>query len=815
MENYLFYCLLPDDDYLSVYEQVVQEHGKIDQTIMHCIFVGPPGVGKSSLLKRLIRRELDKIRTSTQVVEKSVQVEVRDVVTHVAEVNVSGLDWQVIEDPTTQAHRLIGQLPEKTTTTTSQDLKGQHSKQKNQRSGKDSSPNLPVEKPSDTQTTDSCAWETSDSQITNPPGDGTQIINPPTPETNDTQITNPPTQVTNDNKPSNPPTQEANDNQTSNPTAQEANDSQTSNSETSRPPPQEVNNSQTSNLPAQEANDSQISNSPAKKSHMINLLAQKPNGSPPSNSDPRLKEFLRDVLKKKGVPERCIDKWTLYLTDSGGQPEFQELLPALVVGPCVFFVVFPLHKDLNEPYPVQYMTPNKCTKEYVSSLTIKEDIMRSLASIASTQYANENEEPKEKERVQVLLVATFKDEIPEKEERKRRLKQLADLVRETDAFRHGMIVSPSKTKMVFTIDNKSDEKAKKGAKKIRDAFGAIAKKFKVSTPSTWLIFGILVQHVYAEHKVIGKEQCFKLAQECGIQHEEFEAALEFLCKQTGMVHYYKEPSELSTIVIRDPQHLFTRVNELVERTFDFQQTYNLQCTEDFENKGIFSVTDYESLTEEHSSSKLTPSMLLKLLEQLKVVVPLGNREKYFMPCAITHLTEASSSNSRCSAIIPPLLIRFESGYCPKGLFGVLVACIVNKPVAGYKLRLDKTDTCITRDAICFGIGQNELLLKITPTYIYIELKTKDTSFLAKRSSLCNDIRKCIEYYIERACETLHYSCSTKYRLSFPCQCSQEEKFHPAELSKGHIFHCTQSGEKSDMLVNQQCHVWLPEVSMYL
>ena len=781
----MFYCLLPDDDYLSVYEQVVQEHGKIDQTIMHCIFVGPPGVGKSSLLKRLIRRELDKIYTSTQVVEKSVQVEVRDlkvrdVVTHVAQ--VSGLDWQVIEDPITQAHRLIGQLPEKTTTKTSQDLKGQHSKQKNQQSGKDSSPNLPVEKPSDTQTTDSCAWETSD-------------------------ITNPSTQVTNDTKISNPPAQEANDNQTSNPTAQEANDSQTSNnnnSETSRPPAQEVNNSQTSNLPAQEANDS----------HMIDLLAQKPKGSPPSNSEPWLEEFLRDVLKKKGVPERCIDKWTLYLTDSGGQPEFQELLPALVVGPCVFFVVFPLHKDLNKPYPVEYMTLNKCTKEYVSSLTIKEDIMRSLASIASTQYADENEEPKEKERVQVLLVATFKDEIPEKEERKRRLKQLADLVRETDAFRHGMIVSPSKTKMVFTIDNKSDEKAEKGAKKIRDAFGAIAKKFKVSTPSTWLIFGILVQHVYAEHKVIGKEQCFELAQECGIQHEEFEAALEFLCKQTGTVHYYKEPSELSTIVIRDPQHLFTRVNELVEKTFDFQQTYTPQCTEDFEKKGIFSVTDYERLTEEHCSSKLTPSMLLKLLQKLKVVVPLGNREKYFMPCAITHLTEASSSNSRCSAIIPPLLIRFESGYCPKGLFGVLVASIVKEPVAGYKLRLDKTDTCITRDAICFGIGQNELLLKITPTYIYIELKTNDTSFLAERSSLCNDIRKCIDYNIERACETLHYSCSKKYRLSFPCQCSQEEKFHPAELRKGHIFHCTQSGKKSDMLVNQQCHVWLPEVSMY-
>ena len=58
-----------------------------------------------------------------------------------------------------------------------------------------------------------------------------------------------------------------------------------------------------------------------------------------------------------GLPQN-INPWTLYLTDSGGQPEFQELLPALVVGPCVFFVVLPLNKELNEKYKVEYMRPD-------------------------------------------------------------------------------------------------------------------------------------------------------------------------------------------------------------------------------------------------------------------------------------------------------------------------------------------------------------------------------------------------------------------------------------------------------------------------
>ena len=67
----LFYA---DDYYLSVCEQAMRESEKTDQTIMHCIFVGPAGVGKSTLLKRLLCMKLDPTRTSTLLAEKSVQV---------------------------------------------------------------------------------------------------------------------------------------------------------------------------------------------------------------------------------------------------------------------------------------------------------------------------------------------------------------------------------------------------------------------------------------------------------------------------------------------------------------------------------------------------------------------------------------------------------------------------------------------------------------------------------------------------------------------------------------------------------------------
>ena len=379
----------------------------------------------------------------------------------------------------------------------------------------------------------------------------------------------------------------------------------------------------------------------------------------------------------------------LYLTDSGGQPEFQELSPALVVGPCVFFVVLPLNKELNEKYEVEYMRPDdqKYIQKYLSSLTLQEDLMRSLASIASTKYKDKDGK---EVKPRVMLIATFKDKVPLEGDCQRKLKDLEALVKETDAFHQGMIVDASETQMVFTINNVSNEESARDTKEIRDAFQIIADDFHVHIPSPWLFFSLLVQHEYADDSVISRQDCFEVAKECGICDEtEFEAALQFLHRQTGVLHYYKEPPELSQIVIKDPQYLFSQVNQLVEKTFAFVKTCCSQCTNDFK-KGIFKLTDYETLTAKSSQSKLNPSMLLKLLQHLNVAVPLDNK-RYFMPCVIAHLGEDPAIGHTQSATIPPpLLITFKSGHCPKGLFGVLIACIANKQVVNCKLNLDES-----------------------------------------------------------------------------------------------------------------------------
>ena len=83
------------------------------------------------------------------------------------------------------------------------------------------------------------------------------------------------------------------------------------------------------------------------------------------------------------VQELLHNSTTLYCTDTGGQPGFQEVLPALIAGPVLFLFVFNLSTGLNSTYNVMFRTPSQQLQAYTSSFTVKELFVQFVTSIAS------------------------------------------------------------------------------------------------------------------------------------------------------------------------------------------------------------------------------------------------------------------------------------------------------------------------------------------------------------------------------------------------------------------------------------------------
>ena len=176
----------------------------------------------------------------------------------------------------------------------------------------------------------------------------------------------------------------------------------------------------------------------------------------------------------------------VYLTDTGGQIEFQEVLPLLVSGPSVFFLVFRLDRDLNKQVMVEYVRSTGATSEpYQSNFTVKEALLQSLASIASMgTYVSRGEQVPL--RSKVFFVGTHKDKVSQ-EQIDYTDHSLKQMVKSTGLYRKGIIQNASKDRMLLAVNNLSDDNS--DVQLVQAAVERVGGQgdFKVRAPPSWLI----------------------------------------------------------------------------------------------------------------------------------------------------------------------------------------------------------------------------------------------------------------------------------------------------------------------------------------
>ena len=548
--------------------------------------------------------------------------------------------------------------------------------------------------------------------------------------------------------------------------------------------------------------------------------------------------------------------WMVYLTDTGGQIEFQELLPLLVSGPSVFFLVFRLDHDLNKRFTVEYVRPNGTTSEpYQSNFTVKEALLQTLASIASMGtyvYMGRGKEQVPL-RPEVFFVGTHMDKVS-RAKINRIDRTLRHMVKSTGLYREGMIQFASESRILLAVNNLSDDDS--GIQQVREAVERLGSRgsFKVTAPPSWLIFSLTIrQH---KDRILNYEQCFEVARQCGItSREELNEALWFLHTKVGLIRHFQGEGleDLQEIVFQDPQVLFDQITDLVVETFTFDKADPV-VREDFKKKGIFPFSTFEKISA-GSDHLLTPSRLVKLLEHLHIIAPLEKEEekeeeegkdekeretekRYFMPCILAHAQPAEVSSwlewisraltavFRRSAEQSPnnssLLVSFRCGYCPKGLFAALVVYLLAKARShGHKWTLQRDQ--IFKDQISFLVRPYDTVsITVQPKFFEITC----TPALSKSShnrhfpltTTCGEVRRCIVAGIREVTSALHYTSDAAHYLAFYCPGNHRgpdpKEPHPAEINFHDDRPCTLQcvlGERGTFELPPGHERWFPEV----
>ena len=498
-----------------------------------------------------------------------------------------------------------------------------------------------------------------------------------------------------------------------------------------------------------------------------------------------LEIFKRAVKLRRmdALREHLESSWSLYLTNTGGQLEFQELLPFLVCGPSVFFITFPLDKNLYEHYTVRYQYPDGSEKTYPSPSTLMDEILQTLATIAALDCTGPrhgiNLKPK------VFFVGTHKDQIPQSsiDEIIQKIdSQLQEKVKCTSLYHQGSIQFAIGTQqLMFAVNNLDTSDT--DFQKIRSALQQTierSEEFTIKCPSTWLIFSLVLRAKHKSSQVLSYDECFAIAQGCGISDRtELNKALFFIHSRLGLVRYFCV-EELNTLVVIDPQILFDTITKLIAETF-ISDHVDVNEIEQFQKKGIFSLKLIERVSKKsHSDAQLPLKWLLKLLNHLRIAaffIDKKGNQMCFFPSVLCHALERQPQKHVERPIKPPpsLLIAFKSGFCPRGIPGTLIKYLMTNEMKS-QISWELYSSRVFRNQVSFSVGPCDIMLIIQPTHLEVRFDPEsDAVDNSEVKETCEETFIQIQQAMKDVTKGYH---ECDYYFTFYCTRPECNKCHP-------------------------------------
>ena len=492
-----------------------------------------------------------------------------------------------------------------------------------------------------------------------------------------------------------------------------------------------------------------------------------------SPRDIRLSRIIKNAIQNAKRKLKALkEPWTLYLSDIGGQLEFQELIPALTNGPSLHFIIIAAHINLNSKCPVEYLHRNgQQSVPYCSNYTIKENVLQQLATIMSTGKGDQT--PK------VVFFLTFKDQVTAQQLIKID-QELQEVVMATKAYDSGAIEFAEESLLCHPINNRSPDK--EDLLRIRKTIERIGKRnktYQIVTPYTWLYFGIALREV--KEKVLSYDSCLNIGKCCGINtKEEVDSALKFLHYNLGVIRHFSEVPELQDIVIKEPQLLFDIVTGLVVETFTFDRVDH-STLKQFQKKGIFPVGIVQKLST--GSSLLTSEKFIAFMRHYHIIAPIVEHnivKKYFLPCSLVHAPIQVTDGK--SQYLPSLLFIFESGYTLRGVFGFLVCDLISN---SEELDVELKEDLIFRDQVSLSVGPYRDTFQLTSNPMYIRIEVFPSNFSGRRCPLgeiCCALKEHIGNGLTAITRKLNYTEEASHKLAFECahfNSESDNTIHPA------------------------------------
>ena len=535
----------------------------------------------------------------------------------------------------------------------------------------------------------------------------------------------------------------------------------------------------------------------------------------------------------------------IYFVDTGGQPQFQEILPNFVRS-SINFLVHKLSQKLDDCPQFEYCI----NKQYytvpevlqVSNISIIEQSVRSVcSSIHSEKY--------DRQAPTIAILGTFKDDFVrqcsgDKSKQEELIKKKSDEIkmRLENYVGHGTrkcdMMGNTRDQIIFPIDASAGgwDYNTSVLETIKSEVHEYSKKVTLpDVPISYFIFLRNLKEFSKKHKksYLYKSEFQKVAQDSyiSLSEDDMKSAL-YLFNDVSLILYFPNSSKLQNLIFMNPNFLYDRVTELIVSSFHRRDRPML--VNDFYKTGIFTDRHLQQISSLQFTDdpNFTKDMFLSLLQDLFIIAKLHNN-RYFMPCVlqVENLDILSPSIDRqlCDIklymdynnVSGPLIISFGDKMSPRGLFCAMVVKLSQN--YGWQLNND-LQAVRRRNMIEFSVFDESSLLSIgnpppIGTALIFDKVTHLEVYTTCEKQYCSNIRSAVLQSLYEAGNSMKYSFKEiEVHIGFYCKsCSGTCGHHTMVFRKKDsgkwVEKCSLNTRKRPVLLDSTQDVWFENTSI--
>jgi hypothetical protein len=500
------------------------------------------------------------------------------------------------------------------------------------------------------------------------------------------------------------------------------------------------------------------------------------------------------------------------LTDSGGQPQFLEILPIFIHHISLGIIVIKLNERLDcFPKMELYDQKGGLVGEPYKSCYSQEQVIRFFMRALVSQGG-------EGKDVKFLFIGNHIDRVEECDEtvfqKNRKLRGIVHSFNmEANVIYNGLC-------LIFPINAKTPgDRDREVIKQVKYNLIKCTNVPAIKIPVKWFAVELALQRFVTDTKqaVLLESKCLELVAHFHFDKASLKAALEHL-HQIKQIFYFKSGSR--GLVVANTQVIQNKLCEAVSYSIELRTNTNQCVSLDYKwvrfcMHGILHSSCLDQFPSDYIEGVFSPKELLQLFTSLCIISGMGSDE-YLMPCVLP-VDEIPCCNPEPETqSVPAMVVEFPAGGPMLGLFCGLVCYLMN--IAKWKLAERRgVPIHITRSSIYFNIpGVPGRITLNDPLSSFFTLTFH--GLLEDAPEVCPLIRTTILAGIEKVSEKLNYlpqdkdiSSNTRQNhpiVTFLCPC-ETTPLHPAKMSHSgrHLLH-PDNAEVYTSVTNGH-RMWLP------